>query len=136
MVGPGSCVRGYLTMTTFAEASEYLPLRLGPPTMGGRALLVTCRHWTPVPILSIGETGRCWWHSHQMPHPSFRPAFTQKRSPRCGDIQMCSTSYPGDLGQDPSPKEHLKAVGSVHRLTQGAGGQVWAAAACQRNTHP
>lgn len=119
VLGPGSCVRGYLAMATFAEASEHLPLRLGPSTTGGRAALVTCRHWTPVPILSIGEAGRCWWHSQKMPHPSFWPAFTQKMSPRSEDIQMCSTSYPGALEQDPSPEELPKAVGRARRLTQG-----------------
>lgn len=108
VLGPGSCVRGYLAMATFAEASEHLPLRLGPSTTGGRAALVTCRHWTPVPILSIGEAGRCWWHSQKMPHPSFWPAFTQKMSPRSEDIQMCSTSYPGALEQDPSPRSFLR----------------------------
>lgn len=84
MLRPGSCVRRYLAMATFAEASEHLPLRLEPPTMGGRAVLVTCRHWTPVPILSIREAGRCWRRSQQMPHSSFWPAFTQKGAPDVG----------------------------------------------------
>lgn len=42
------CVRGHLAPS--AEASELLRLR--PPTTGGRAILVRCGHWTPVPALS------------------------------------------------------------------------------------
>lgn len=66
----------------------------------------------------------------------FLASLYPERSPRCGDIETCSTSYPGALRQDPSPEELPKEVGRAHRLIWGVGGQVWAAAACQRNTHP